>query len=40
MQITAVKAILARRINLSGGESYENTFERMESYLKLYNCTL
>ena len=35
MQITAFKAILARRINIQGGEDYENTFARMES-----DCTL
>ena len=31
MQITAFKAILARRINIQGCEDYENTFARMES---------
>ena len=37
MQITAFKAILARRIkvNIQGCEDYENTFTRMES-----DCTL
>ena len=35
MQITAFKAILARRINIQGCEDYENTFARMES-----DCTL
>ena len=35
MQITAFKAILARRINIQGYEDYENTFARMES-----DCTL
>ena len=35
MQITAFKAILARRINIRGCEDYKNTFARMES-----DCTL
>ena len=35
MQITAFKAILARRINIQGCDDYENTFARMES-----DCTL
>ena len=35
MQITAFKAILARRINIQGCEDYENTFAQMES-----DCTL
>ena len=35
MQITAFKAILARRINIQGSKDYENTFARMES-----DCTL
>ena len=35
MQITAFKAISARRINIRGCEGYKNTFARMES-----DCTL
>ena len=35
MQITAFKAILARRINIRGCEDYKNTFARIES-----DCTL
>ena len=35
MQITAFKAILARRINIQECEDYENTFAQMES-----DCTL
>ena len=37
MQITALKAILARRItrNIKGCEDYKNTFPRIES-----DCTL
>ena len=35
MQITAFKAILARRINIRGCEDYKNSFARMES-----DCTL
>ena len=35
MQITAFKAILARKINIRGCEDYKNTFARMES-----DCTL
>ena len=31
MQITAFKAILARRINIKGSEDYKNTLARMES---------
>ena len=31
MQITAFKAILARRINIRGCKDYRNTFARMES---------
>ena len=31
MQITAFKAILARRIKMKGCEDFENTFARMES---------
>ena len=35
MEITAFKAILARKINMRGCEDYENTFARIES-----DCTL
>ena len=35
MQITAFKAILARRINIRGCEDYKNTLARIES-----DCTL
>ena len=35
MQITAFKAILARKINIRGCEDYKNTFARMESDCKL-----
>ena len=35
MQITALKAILARRINIRECEDYKNTFARIES-----DCTL
>ena len=31
MQITAFKAILARRINIRGCEDYKNTFARIDS---------
>ena len=31
MQITAFKAIFARRINIRGCEDYKNTFARIES---------
>ena len=35
IQITAFKAILARRINIRGCEDYKNTFAQIES-----DCTL